>query len=536
MGIYDEGLEAGPANWAPLSPVSFLERSALAFPGKLAVVDEGRRVDYRTLLARCLSFADALRRREIGRGDTVSVIGANSLGMLEAHYGVPMAGAVLNTINVRLEPATVAYILEHSEAKLLMASRECLDLAKAALARLERPIPAVALDGGSPGGDWQDYEEFLAEGSPEGAVQLPPDEWDAVSLCYTSGTTGRPKGVVYHHRGAYLNALGNALGLGLGPQAVYLWTLPMFHCNGWTFTWAVTAVGGTHICQRAVMPARIFEAIAQHGVTHLCGAPTVLTMIAHAKPEERRPLPHPVLAATGGAAPTSAIIEAMEAMGFRVQHLYGLTETYGPSLISEAQPDWPSLPLDQRARLMARQGVRTATCGGAIVVDRDSGAPVPADGATLGEIAVRGNTVMKGYLKDRAATEAVFKEGWFRTGDLGVQHPDNAIEVKDRAKDIIISGGENVSSLEVEEALSRHPAVLECAVVAKPDPHWGETVCAFIAVKPGAPEPSAADLTQWCKSQLAGFKRPRQFVFGELPKTATGKVQKTVLRERAARL
>jgi fatty-acyl-CoA synthase len=533
MSIYDDGLGAGSANRVSLSPVSFLERSALAFPGKLAVVDEGREIDYASLLARCLAFADALRRREIGRGDTVSVIAANSLGMLEAHYGVPMAGAVLNTINVRLDPGTVAYILEHSEAKLVMASRECLDLARAALAKLDRPIPAVALDGNSPGAGWQDYEAFLAEGRAEGAVQLPADEWDAISLCYTSGTTGRPKGVVYHHRGAYLNALGNALGLGLGPQSVYLWTLPMFHCNGWTFTWAVTAAGGTHVCHRAVAPARIFQAIGEHGVTHLCGAPTVLTMIAHARPEERRPLPHPVLAATGGAAPTSAIIEAMEALGFRVQHLYGLTETYGPCLISEAQPDWPSLVLQDRARLMARQGVRTATCGGAVVLDRDSGAPVRADGATLGEIAVRGNTVMKGYLKDRAATEAVFKEGWFRTGDLGVQHPDNAIEVKDRAKDIIISGGENVSSLEVEEALSRHPAVLECAVVAKPDPHWGETVCAFVAVKPGMAEPSAADLTEWCRAHLAGFKRPRTFVLGELPKTATGKVQKTVLRERA---
>jgi fatty-acyl-CoA synthase len=536
MGIYDEGLEAGPANRMPLTPISFLERSALAFPGKLAVVDEDRRIDYRTLLARCLSFADALRRREIGRGDTVSVIAANSLGMLEAHYGVPMAGAVLNTINVRLDPGTVAYILEHSEAKLLMASRECLDLAKAALAKLERPIPAIALDGGSPGGGWQDYDAFLAEGIAEGAVQLPMDEWDAISLCYTSGTTGRPKGVVYHHRGAYLNALGNALGLGLGPQSVYLWTLPMFHCNGWTFTWAVTAAGGTHVCQRAVVPARIFEAIAEQGVTHLCGAPTVLILIANAKPEERRPLTHPVLAATGGAAPTSATIAAMEAMGFRVQHLYGLTETYGPSLICEAQPDWPSLPLERRARLMARQGVRLITCGGATVFDRKTGRPVPQDGATLGEIAVRGNTVMKGYLKDRTATEAVFKEGWFRTGDLGVKHPDNAIEVKDRAKDIIISGGENVSSLEVEELLARHPAVLEVAVVAKPDPLWGETVCAFVAVKPGAPEPSVADLTEWCRTHLAGFKRPRQFVFGELPKTATGKVQKTVLRERAAKL
>ncbi len=536
MGIYDEGLEPGPTNRASLSPVAFLERSALAFPEKLAVVDEDRRIDYRTLLSRCLSFADTLRRRGVGRGDTVSVIAANSLGMLEAHYGIPMAGAIVNTINIRLDPATVAYILEHSEAKILMASRECRALAEAAMAKLGRPITAIAFDGAPQGGHWQDYEALLAEGSDSSPALLPPDEWDALSLCYTSGTTGKPKGVVYHHRGAYLNALGNALGLGLGPASVYLWTLPMFHCNGWTFTWAVTAAGATHVCQRAVAPAHIFDAIVEHGVTHLCGAPTVLTMIAHAKPEERRPLPQPVLAATGGAAPTSAIIETMEGMGFRVVHLYGLTETYGPCLISEAQPDWPSLPLQDRARLMARQGVRTATCGSVVVLDRTTGSPIAADGATLGEIAVRGNTVMKGYLKDRAATDAAFRDGWFRTGDLGVLHPDNTIEVKDRAKDIIISGGENISSLEVEEVLCRHPAVLEAAVVAKPDPHWGETPCAFIAVKPGAPTPSAEELTEWCRKQLAGFKRPRHYVFGELSKTATGKVQKSVLRERAARV
>ena len=536
MGIYDEGLEPNLANRQPLSPVSFLERSALAFPSKIAVIDGSRSIDYRTLLSRCLSFADALRRREIGCGDTVSVLSANSLGMLEAHYGVPMSGAVVNTINFRLDAATIAYILEHCEAKMLMASGEYLALAEAAMAQLNRPIAAIALDGAPGHGKWQDYEAFLKEGSDAGPVQLPADEWDAISLCYTSGTTGKPKGVVYHHRGAYLNALGCALALGLNPASVYLWTLPMFHCNGWTFTWAVTAVGATHVCQRAIAPGRIFEAFAEHGITHLCGAPTVMTMIAQAKPEERRPLPHSVSAVTGGSAPTTAVIKSMEALGFKVLHGYGLTETFGPCLFGEIQHDWATLPIEQRTRLMARQGVRTVTCQGTAVVGREKGDPIPGDAATLGEIVVRGNTVMKGYLKDRATTEAAFRGGWFHTGDLAVIHPDNYIEVKDRAKDIIISGGENISSLEVEEVLCRHPAVLEAAVVAKPDPYWGETPCAFIAMKAEVTAPTQADLAAWCRAHLAGFKRPHFFVFGELPKTATGKIQKTVLRERAARL
>ena len=424
----------------------------------------------------------------------------------------------------------------HCEAKMLMASREYLALAEAAIAQLKRPIAAIALDGAPGHGNWQDYEVFLNEGSDAGPVQLPSDEWNAISLCYTSGTTGRPKGVVYHHRGAYLNALGCALAIGLSAPSVYLWTLPMFHCNGWSFTWGVTAVGGTHVCQRAIVPVRIFEAIAEHGVTHLCGAPTVMTMIAHAKPDERRALPHSVVAVTGGSAPTTAIIKSMEALGFKVLHGYGLTETYGPCLFSEIQGDWAALPIEQRTRLMARQGVRPVTCQGTVVVDRQKGDPVPADAMTIGEIVVRGNTVMKGYLKDRATTEAAFREGWFHTSDLAVIHPDNYIEVKDRAKDIIISGGENISSLEVEEILCRHPAVLEAAVVAKPDPYWGETPCAFVAGKPDLTAPTEAELTDWCREHLAGFKRPRLFIFGDLPKTATGKVQKAVLRQRAARL
>jgi fatty-acyl-CoA synthase len=374
---------------------------------------------------------------------------------------------------------------------------------------------------------------LLAEGDPAFAWPGPHDEWDSLALLYTSGTTGDPKGVVYHHRGAYLNALGNALAFGLSPSSVYLWTLPMFHCNGWTYTWAVTAAGGTHVCLRRVDPALIFPAIREHNVTHLCGAPVVLNMLVHAPETVKLRFDHVVEVATGGAAPPSAVIEAMEKMGFHVTHLYGLTESYGPATLCEPQPDWPSLPLSERARLMARQGVPMPTLAGLAVVDPATHAPVPADGATLGELVLRGNTVMKGYLKNSAASAAAFAEGWFHTGDLAVRHPDGYVEIKDRAKDIIISGGENVSSLEVEECLYRHPQVMEAAVVAKPDPKWGETPCAFVTLKPGATGVTDAEIIAWCREHLAHFKAPRAVVFGPLPKTSTGKIQKFVLRERA---
>ncbi len=486
-------------------------------------------------MPRCRRLADALRRRGIGPGDTVAVLAPNVPALLEAHYGVPMAGAVLNALNYRLDAASIAFILAHGEAKLLIADREFAPLVKAALEELGRPLPLVEIDdavGEEPLGG-TDYEALLSEGDPAAEWAMPDDEWRPIALNYTSGTTGNPKGVVYHHRGAFLNAIGNAITFGLDRHSVYLWTLPMFHCNGWTYTWAVTAVAGTHVCLRRVEPQPVFQAIAEHRVTHLCGAPIVLNMLVHAPDAMKRPFDHVVEAATGGAAPPSAVIEAMERMGFRVTHLYGLTESYGPSTVCAWQEDWAGLPIGERAARMARQGVAYPTLTGQRVVDPDTMTDVPNDGATLGELVLRGNTLMKGYLKNPAATEAAFAQGWFHTGDLAVMHPDGYVEIKDRSKDIIISGGENISSLEVEEALYRHPQIMEAAVVAKPDPVWGETPCAFVTLKLDAGAVSGDDIIAWCRASLAHYKAPRTVVFGPLPKTSTGKIQKYELRERA---
>ncbi|HLC41950.1 MAG TPA: acyl-CoA synthetase [Methylomirabilota bacterium] len=538
MNPFELGLERQAANCPPLTPLTLLRRAALTYPEKRAVVHGDHVFTYAEFSARCRRLASALARRGIGVGDTVSVMAPNAPAMLEAHYGVPMAGAVLNALNYRLDGRSIAFILEHSQAKLLITDREFSDTIEEALALLTRKISVIDIDdplftgGGRLLGE-KEYEDFLQEGDPEFHSEQPTDEWQAISLLYTSGTTGNPKGVVYSHRGSYLNALANAVTFGLTPRSVYLWTVPMFHCNGWGFTWAVTAVGGTHVCLRRVEPALIFREIKRTGVTHLCGAPIVMGMLVHAPAEVKLTFDHTVEMATGGAAPPSTVIAAMESMGFRITHLYGLTESYGPATFCAWQEAWDSLALGERAPLMARQGVPYPTLEALMVADPKTLAPVPRDGKTVGEIMFRGNTVMKGYLKNPDATAEAFRGGWFHTGDLAVWHPDGYVEIKDRAKDIIISGGENISSIEVEEILYRHPAIMEAAVVAKPDEKWGEVPCAFVTLKPDAREITEGEIINWCRANMAHFKVPKQFVFGPLPKTSTGKIQKYMLRERA---
>jgi 3-(methylthio)propionyl---CoA ligase len=528
-------LARNPANFTALSPLSFLPRAAAIHPDKLAVVHGATRYTYRELYARCRRLADALRRRGIRPGDTVAVMAPNVPALLEAHFGVPMAGAVLNALNYRLDPRGIAFILAHGEAKLLIADREFASVVGAALAAMAAPPPLVEIADGANGESLggTEYEAFLVEGDPEAPWTIPADEWAAIALNYTSGTTGDPKGVVYHHRGAFLNAIGNVVTFGLDRHSVYLWTLPMFHCNGWTHPWAVTAVAGTHVCLRRVEPGPIFAAIAEHRVTHLCGAPVVLNMLVHAPAAAKRHFDHVVEVATGGAAPPSTVIEGMERMGFRVTHLYGLTESYGPSTVCAWQEEWAGLPLAGRAGKMARQGVQSVTLDRQRVVDPATMRDVPADGVTIGELVLRSNTLMRGYLKNPQSTAAAFAGGWFHTGDLAVQHADSYVEIKDRSKDIIISGGENISSLEVEEVLYRHPQIMEAAVVARPDPVWGESPCAFVTLKSDAAPVAAEDIIAFCRANLAHFKVPRTVVFGALPKTSTGKIQKFELRDRA---
>jgi fatty-acyl-CoA synthase len=528
-------LARNAANFAALTPLGFLARSAAVYPDKLAVIDGERRFTYREFYVRCRRFADALRRRGIGDGDTVAVMAPNVPALLEAHYGVPMTGAVLNALNYRLDARSIAFILNHAGAKVLIADREFGPIVTPALQELGRELPLVEIadgDNGDPLGGVE-YEDFLAEGDPEAPWSPPADEWAAIALNYTSGTTGNPKGVVYHHRGAYLNALGNAITFGLDRHSVYLWTLPMFHCNGWTYSWAVTAVSGTHVCLRRVDPTPIFALIAEHKVTHLCGAPVVLNMLVHAPDSAKRSFDHVVEVATGGSAPPSPVIVAMERMGFRVTHLYGLTECFGPSTLCAWQDEWGDLPLSERAGKMARQGVQYLTLDRQRVADPETLEDVPADGATIGELLLRSNTMMKGYLKNPAATGEAFAGGWFHTGDLAVMHPDGYAEIKDRSKDIIISGAENISSIEVEEVLYRHPQIMEAAVVAKPDEKWGETPCAFVTLKPNTKNVSAVDIIAFCRTNLAHYKVPKAVVFGPLPKTSTGKIQKYALRDRA---
>ncbi|ROR32413.1 acyl-CoA synthetase [Inmirania thermothiophila] len=536
---YDIGLDRNAANHAPLTPLSFIERAASVHPERTAIVHGRIRRTWAETYARCRRLASALARRGIGRGDTVAIMAPNVPAMYEAHFGVPMAGAVLNALNVRLDAATIAFILEHGEARALITDTEFAPVIRDALARLGRDILVIDIDDPEgPGGERLgavEYEDFLAEGDPGHAWHPPADEWDAIALNYTSGTTGNPKGVVYHHRGAYLNAIGNVLAWNMTAHPVYLWTLPMFHCNGWCFPWTLALLAGTSVCLRKVEAGAIYRAIAEEGVTHFCGAPVVLGMVIHASEAERRPFGHRVEVMTAASAPPAAVLEAMERLGFRVTHVYGLTEVYGPAVVCDWKAEWDALPMEEQARIKARQGVRYHVLEGLMVADPETLRPVPRDGATLGEVFMRGHIVMKGYLKNPKATEEAFRGGWFHTGDLAVWHPDGYIELKDRSKDIIISGGENISTIEVEGVLYRHPAVLEAAVVAKPDPKWGETPCAFVTLKEGA-EASAEEIIAFCRQHLARFKVPRTVVFGPLPKTSTGKIQKFVLRERARRL
>ena len=537
--IFNQDLPRNDANFAPLSPLSFIERTAEIYPQRPAVIHGSLRRNWGELYGRCRRLASALVRSGIGKGDTVAVMLPNTPPMIEAHFGIPMAGAVLNAINTRLDPATVAFMLDHGEARAVIVDPEFASVMGQAIALRKDPRPLLVIDvedelytgpvqpiGGV------GYEDFVAGGDPSFAWELPADEWDAIALNYTSGTTGNPKGVVYHHRGAAANAISNILEWDLPKHAVYLWTLPMFHCNGWCFPWTVAARAGVNVCLRKVEAQAMIDAIKTHGVTHYCGAPIVHSLLVNASEEVQRGLPRGVKAMVAGAAPPASMIEGMERLGFDLTHVYGLTEVYGPATVCPHHEEWNDLDIGERARLNARQGVRYHLQRDARVLNPQTMQPVPWDGETMGEIMFRGNILMKGYLKNPAATQEAFAGGWFHTGDLAVQYPDGYIKIRDRSKDIIISGGENISSIEVEDVLYRHPGVLAAAVVAKPDPRWGETPCAFVELKAGS-KVTAEEIVAHCKKHLAGFKVPRAVVFGEIPKTSTGKIQKFELRKQA---
>ncbi|MBL8720293.1 MAG: acyl-CoA synthetase [Myxococcales bacterium] len=533
---YDHGLDKRAANYVPLTPVSFLTRAAAVHPDRVAIVHGPLRRTWREVAERCRRLASALAARGIGRGDTVAAMLPNVPAMVEVHFGVPMNGAVLNALNTRLDAESIAFTLAHGEAKALLVDRELAPVVERALAMAGRELLVIDVDDPEYTGPGHrigalEYEALLAEGDPAFVSPGPADEWDAICLNYTSGTTGNPKGVVYHHRGAYLNAISNALEWDMEKHAVYLWTLPMFHCNGWCFPWTVAARAGVNVCLRKVEPKAIFDAIREHRVTHYCGAPIVHATLINAPAELRAGITHRVHAMVAGAAPPAAMIEAMETLGFDLTHVYGLTETYGPAAVCEKHADWSELPVGERARLNARQGVRYHLQEAISVLDPDTMTEVPADGETMGEVMFRGNIAMKGYLKNPTATEQAFAGGWFHSGDLGVRGPDGYVKIKDRSKDIIISGGENISSLEVEDVLYRHPAILAAAVVAKPDARWGETPCAFLELRAGVTV-TVEEIVAHCRQHLAHFKVPKAVVFGELPRTATGKIQKFELRAR----
>ena len=535
---YDTGLDRNEANYQPLTPLTFLQRSAKVYPAHTAIIHGRQRRTYAQFYDRSRQLASALASRGIGKGDTVSVMLANTPPMLECHYGVPMTGAVLNTLNTRLDAAILAFTLEHAETKVLIVDREFSSLMHEALAMVKGTKPFVidyddpefAQDGPLIGEI--EYEAFVAGGDPDYDWKMPDDEWDAISLNYTSGTTGNPKGVVYHHRGAYLLGQGNVLTGGMQKHSVYLWTLPMFHCNGWCFPWTMSVIGGTHVCLRHVRTKAIWDALAEHKVTQLCGAPIVMSTILNAPEDEKHELDLTVQFFTAAAPPPEATLAAMAEAGFNVTHLYGLTESYGPAVVNDWNAQWDELPPGQRAAKKARQGVPYVALDDLTVMDPETMVRVDANGEHMGEVMMRGNIIMKGYLKNAKATAEAFAGGWFHTGDLGVMHADGYIQLKDRSKDIIISGGENISSIEVEDTLYKHPAVSAVAVVARPDDKWGETPCAFVELKAGQ-SPSEQDLIDFCRENMARFKVPRHVVFTELPKTSTGKIQKFKLRDMA---
>ncbi|MCH7937564.1 MAG: acyl-CoA synthetase [Proteobacteria bacterium] len=536
--IYEQGLDRSTANFAPLSPLSFIGRTAAVYPDHISVIHGQKRFTWAQTHARCRRLAGALAKRGIGVGDTVAVMGSNTPEMVEAAFGVPMSGATLNTLNVRLDADTIAFCLNHGEAKVLITDTEFSETVKQALADLGRDIVVIDIDDTEADDDIsrerlgeKDYEALLDEGEADFDWHLPDDEWQAISLNFTSGTTGNPKGVVYHHRGAYLNAVSNIVGWNMAHHPVYLWTLPMFHCNGWCFPWSIAAVAGTNVCLRRVNAANIYNAIADHRVTHFCGAPIVLNFVVDATDSERREFDHTVNVMTAAAPPPESTLEGMQRHGFNVTHVYGLTETYGPAVICSWHDEWNGRPIEEQAALKSRQGVNYHMLQGLKVMDPETMIPVPNDGETMGEVMFQGNIVMKGYLKNEEATKDSFAGGWFHSGDLGVMHPDGYIQLKDRSKDIIISGGENISSIEVEDVLYKHPAVLAAAVVAKPDEKWGETPCAFIELKDQAEPVTEDGLIEFCRDNMAHYKAPKTVVFGPLPKTSTGKIQKFKLRD-----